>query len=310
MLKTPQKAIVDALKLQGIHSVQIQFYGGGDEGHLDSIFYHIDGNVAPNFKDVGISYVQTNVDWSSGVSVSSTVSKKLSEAISEVTEAQLMATGVDWWNNEGGSSFFKIDLLNNAFEFNVDVNTMKEEEQYTSEISIDKWLADDVIASDGLVGIRQTVFDALKAQKVAKVSVKYSAYDGNRDMGYMGFLNRRGNEKKIKDVVLRYLDVETAINDVKTTVIVEKPLTEAIQDACLSQADDTGVNWTEDNGGGMAWELNLTKKLNSLGIEVKFEDSESAHFEESTLAEWVALEDEILKQSGLTKAIEEMAVCA
>lgn len=307
MLKTPQKAIVDALKLQGIHHVRVEFSGGGDEGHMTDIHYDINGVSASNFKDVNINFVKMQSDWATGVSTSMTVNMLLSEAIAETTEKQLMDTGINWYDNEGGDAFFNLDLKNNGFEFNVDYNFVQETEVYAAEISLEKWLEADVVASNGLVGVRQTVLEALKAQQVTRVTVRYSGYGDEKDLNTMLFY-KDDSEIEIDDVTLRYMVNETVADNISNEHIASKILTEALCDICLSQAEDTGVNWFTDEGGAVYWDLKVTDALNSLGIQVNANESESAHYEESNLDAWVGLEIDSLKTSGLELAIEEMSV--
>lgn len=92
--------ILDKLKNRNIKKVEIQFWGGGDSGEIDNIFF------TPTINDA----------------------KELEELTTEVSDwAYLVLDSVDtdWYNNEGGNGNIIINVEKEEYSYEIYVNIIE-----------------------------------------------------------------------------------------------------------------------------------------------------------------------------------------
>jgi hypothetical protein len=133
------KQLREVLKLADVGSVRVDFYGSGDSGSFE----------APLFDDkygVTSSPVSTVKIWEEkgyyefGGTFKGTV--ELSElpivdATVKVFEGYVEAQGVDWYNNDGGSGYVKLDVGSGSVEVNIDQNETVSHNAFYTEFDLD-----------------------------------------------------------------------------------------------------------------------------------------------------------------------------
>lgn len=156
------QAIYAALTAHSICELTVSFSGGGDSGDIyDVAFYRLDsdGNKTPvksdSFINEEISFVAKRVHntYANGISSSETVfsdcEMALGAAIEKMVLDKVSETGVDWYNDDGGSGFFTLDLTKNEVTLSIDVNYTESRNEHLQECSTDEWFngGDKVFAS-------------------------------------------------------------------------------------------------------------------------------------------------------------------
>jgi len=114
------RRILPILAAAGVGRVDVEFDGGGDSGSIDTInFYDEDNNNVTVNERISIEiYSRTFVNRSWQVAVIEQ-ENSLVDAITEIVDDYLDATGVDWYNNEGGFGHFYIYVQQGTFESSV-----------------------------------------------------------------------------------------------------------------------------------------------------------------------------------------------
>lgn len=129
------KAFSVQLKLLGIDSVHVEYSGGGDSGEIQAVFA---------FNSVGedVSIPDDLVAWTKqvyGQHPPATKQLCMVDAIEDMAYRVLDATGVDWYNNDGGQGKLVIDLSEEfpSIHIDMEVNIVNTEE-YSFDYDVDK----------------------------------------------------------------------------------------------------------------------------------------------------------------------------
>lgn len=149
-MKSQQKAIYDCLVAHGIDSLTVEGSGGGDSGSIDTLTFTKDGVDLPFKADDEISYLKSIRDWQTKVVMTSEITTTLKASIEDLVYAEVEATGIDWFNNEGGFFAFCLDVKNGDYTLSVDINVMDSSVVHDEEISLSDWIAtgkDEVVKS-------------------------------------------------------------------------------------------------------------------------------------------------------------------
>lgn len=136
----PLEPIINKMKIYGIKSVRVEFYGCGDSGQIE----HIDWSKEPpdgTNVDVKIeTYSYTRGPDGTYNHERNIVDKRmpLEKALEEVTYSLLDKCGVDWYNNEGGGGYLEIDTQKpeGHVEFNVYYNEIVQRDGHYAEGSL------------------------------------------------------------------------------------------------------------------------------------------------------------------------------
>jgi hypothetical protein len=97
--------LVATFRKLGITSVSIDFYGSGDEGSIEDVTF-----TPADVADEALK--QDVTDWAYSF---------------------LDATGIDWYNNDGGGGTISFDLTAGLFTYHIDVNEMTSETAESGE---------------------------------------------------------------------------------------------------------------------------------------------------------------------------------
>jgi hypothetical protein len=116
------------LKLLGCTQVQIEFSGGGDSGEIQQA--QAWGNGKPiDLTQHTMQFTYTQEVWSAepGKPARSkqqvTEEKNLGEVLKSLCEDALEETGIDWYNNDGGSGCFYVDYGQDPPRLRLEVET-------------------------------------------------------------------------------------------------------------------------------------------------------------------------------------------
>jgi len=104
--KLEKQKLLTQLNLLGATTVVVEFRGGGDEGEIESVYY-IDrnGDSQEIPKDM-ISWTQVVY----GDKPKLTTEMSLVDVLEDLCYRALDASGMDWYNNEGGQGSLVIDF--------------------------------------------------------------------------------------------------------------------------------------------------------------------------------------------------------
>jgi hypothetical protein len=114
------------LQLIGCSKVAVEFSGSGDSGQINGVaFYDANDNLfTPDpshtitFQLPESTFNHVTQQWESKVN---THDLPLSEAIEKVADKALDATGLDWWNNEGGQGYVYFHVSNGRLDIEVEI---------------------------------------------------------------------------------------------------------------------------------------------------------------------------------------------
>lgn len=123
--KEKKELLVNLLLVMGCTKVMVHFAGGGDEGSIESVeVLDKDGN-AINIDHVELEWEReiaeadprTN-EWRERTETKLT---SMHDILKEITENALEASGLDWYNNEGGQGDFFIYPTETPVRIELDV---------------------------------------------------------------------------------------------------------------------------------------------------------------------------------------------
>lgn len=116
--------LLTTLKTLGVTRVSVDFSGGGDSGAIEGV--HLTANGAEVDSSIPIVWPKESSAFSEDagrwVRVVQEQSMPVKDVIEALTYKCLDYAGLDWYNNEGGSGTFYIDLTQNPPEIQLDVS--------------------------------------------------------------------------------------------------------------------------------------------------------------------------------------------
>lgn len=156
--------LVAHLKAAGVSSVACDFYGSGDSGDIEDAATH-DAQGQPVDLDATnqtIEYLGTtrefdteNKEWRFEVV---RTEKPLQNALDDFIETEINATSVNWYDNEGGSGHWNLNVDTNELDFEINVNIVESHCEH-SESEAPEF---DVVADDAKSrGLEQLLTPAL-----------------------------------------------------------------------------------------------------------------------------------------------------
>lgn len=112
------------IQLLDIAYITVDYSGGGDSGAIDSVTaMNKDNSMMPLPKDVTFQGKRIRA-WHEGEKWHKKVEDHtytMEEYITHITEVALEATGLDWYNNDGGQGSFDIKVTSDGIELNLAV---------------------------------------------------------------------------------------------------------------------------------------------------------------------------------------------
>lgn len=119
-----RQVLLATLKTLGVTRVEVDFSGGGDSGSIDGI--HLTANGAEVDSSIHIVWPKESSQFSEDaggwVRMVQEHSMPVKDVIETLTYKCLDYAGLDWYNNEGGSGSFYIDLTKSPPEIQLDVS--------------------------------------------------------------------------------------------------------------------------------------------------------------------------------------------
>jgi hypothetical protein len=116
--------LLTQLRTLGIKTVEVVFSGGGDSGDIDEV--NVDSN------NTYINLTAHQLDWpeescrhdpdtNAWITEVKVVTIPLDEVLKRVTNDALAASGLDWYNNDGGQGSLTIDFNKSPPEISLNV---------------------------------------------------------------------------------------------------------------------------------------------------------------------------------------------
>ena len=124
------KDVVDALDSVNIDRVEVRFYGGGDSGSIDSV------DARSGDKWVGSQL--SELVWGP-------LNTKVLGAIEDLAYVDVDASGVDWYNNDGGRCEWTLYKENDAWRVSLEVHQYHTESFLEHESDM---LVSDIVSDD------------------------------------------------------------------------------------------------------------------------------------------------------------------
>lgn len=142
-----RKAIIDCLKSLGVANVDVSASGGGDEGHIESVSFR-DKNGEEMTVDDNLEIAYIVIRRSSYYSKDKTTvyeerKTSLKMAIENLAYDDVSRTGIDWYNNEGGSFEWSINIADEAYKVEVCQNEDKDVECENWQLNLNDWLGEE-----------------------------------------------------------------------------------------------------------------------------------------------------------------------
>lgn len=124
------RAVLPALREHGVGRVTVRFDGSGDSGSIDGIDLdpQIDARtVTVEIQRVAREFVQDTWRYTRNLE-----RVNLHDAIEEITDDYLDATGVDWYNNDGGFGELVINVSEGTVTLEVNVRYTESQTEYSA----------------------------------------------------------------------------------------------------------------------------------------------------------------------------------
>ena len=124
--KQEKETLLAQLNLLGAKRVYVEFRGGGDEGHIEGVFYRDRNDDVHDIPTDMIAWTQIAY----GNKPLETQQMSLYDALEDLCSRALDGTGLDWYNNEGGQGSLVIDFTESPPKtiLNVGINHMTTED--------------------------------------------------------------------------------------------------------------------------------------------------------------------------------------
>ena len=114
------RRVLPVLRQHGIEHVWVSFAGGGDSGQIDDVEF------SPRLTDEALTAPchRTESSWIGGEwrRANGVEDVPLKAAIEDITYDYLEATGVDWYNNDGGQGTLSIDVEAGTVDMDLSTN--------------------------------------------------------------------------------------------------------------------------------------------------------------------------------------------
>lgn len=143
-----RKAIIDCLVSLGVGKVSVEANGGGDSGQIESVSYCDKNGEDMTVDDsVMITFMQRRTERNWASKSTTTVFQERTQTLKNTIESlaywDVQETGIDWYNNEGGSWSWNFNFIDSTFDFKVYVNEEKQTGSESWQKNISEWLADE-----------------------------------------------------------------------------------------------------------------------------------------------------------------------
>ena len=117
--------LLTQLRTLGVKTVEVAFSGGGDSGDIDDVNAYDNDNVDINLTAHHLDWPEESSihdpDTNAWITEVKTVTKSLDDILKDVTFDALAASGLDWYNNDGGQGSLLIDFNKSPPEISLDV---------------------------------------------------------------------------------------------------------------------------------------------------------------------------------------------
>lgn len=118
--------IVAALKEIGVTEVRVEFDGQGDSGSIEYTSY-TPSEKADQARRTNLSF-RTDDDI---------VDKSLEAALEALVYERLEDSGIDWYNNDGGYGYYKLNVANGTLEFEINTRYTSSNTELYEEVELD-----------------------------------------------------------------------------------------------------------------------------------------------------------------------------
>ena len=115
--RSEMDALVAQFKVLGVDKVVIYFEGSGDSGSIDNIWFYNANKTLIDIDDDTISWTMTTY----GGQEPKAKVVSLYSAMEDLGYRVLDATGMDWYNNDGGQGEITLAVINNTIQVEVDM---------------------------------------------------------------------------------------------------------------------------------------------------------------------------------------------
>ena len=126
--------LLTTLKTLGVTHVEVSFSGGGDSGSIDDVSFMNGATNLEGAKSTMLVWTSErqmfDTEASAWKRVVETQSMTLEDIVKNITDDMLNYTGLDWYNNEGGSGSMSIDLNTNPPEITLNVGINVREDHH------------------------------------------------------------------------------------------------------------------------------------------------------------------------------------
>lgn len=130
-LQNCKQVVLDGLKEIGALLVMVEFSGSGDSGECSrvEITDKDSADLTKTAKTINVTYKETaNVGWRNTLPMDITEkTQNLRAAVEHLAYMELMNTGVDWYNNDGGDATWLLDFGDDIQHLTVEVHEAKDE---------------------------------------------------------------------------------------------------------------------------------------------------------------------------------------
>jgi hypothetical protein len=117
--------LLTQLRTLRVKAVEVAFSGGGDSGDINSIDAYDsdmkDVNLTKHYLDWPEESSRHDPDTNAWIHEVKVVTKSLDDILRDVTFDALAASGLDWYNNDGGQGSLIIDFNQSPPEIKIDV---------------------------------------------------------------------------------------------------------------------------------------------------------------------------------------------
>jgi hypothetical protein len=117
--------LLTQLRTLKVKTVEVTFAGGGDSGSIDDVNAYDNNNADVNLTVHHLDWPEESCrhdpDTNSWITEVKVVTIPLDEVLKRVTNDALSASGLDWYNNDGGQGSLTIDFNKSPPEISLDV---------------------------------------------------------------------------------------------------------------------------------------------------------------------------------------------
>ena len=137
--------IIPVLRELSVEQVEVRFSGYGDSGQIEEVW------ITPDPGAASVTVTECERYWDAGTwqSLERSVERPLADAITDMVYAYLEITGVNWYDNEGGSGVFTMDVTRQLLAMEIDVHYRESSTEFAREIGFAALLEEVTTASLG-----------------------------------------------------------------------------------------------------------------------------------------------------------------